>query len=280
MATLARALNRVSGRLAPLSDTAQLDTQVLLASILDRTRAWVLAHPELELNDQQQLKIERAVGRLERGEPLPYVLGHWEFYGLDFEITPETLIPRPETELLVETALEWLKEHPEAGLTIDVGTGSGCIAVSLAHQLPHLRFIAGDLSLPALKVARRNAERHVAGRVEFVQCDLLPPLTKPPNLICANPPYIPTDTLRGLKVFGREPAQALDGGVDGLALIRRLIAQAKEQLASTGALLLEIDASQGESARALATHAFPEGDCEIRSDLAGRDRLLIVRQQD
>lgn len=280
MATLARALNRIVARLASLSDTALLDSQVLLASLLNRSRAWVLAHPEWELDEGQQHKIEQAVGRLESGEPLPYVLGHWEFYGLDFEITPDTLIPRPETELLVETALEWLKEHPDAGLTIDVGTGSGCIAVSLAHHLPHLRHIASDLSLPALKVARRNAERHAAGRVEFVQSDLLPPLTKSPNIICANLPYIPTKTLRGLKVYGWEPAQALDGGVDGLAPIHRLIIQAKEQLALNGALLLEIEASQGETAQALARQAFPEGELEIRPDLAGRDRLLIVRQQE
>ncbi len=280
MATLARALNRIVARLASLSDTALLDSQVLLASLLNRSRAWVLAHPEWELNERQRQKIERAVGRLESGEPLPYVLGHWEFYGLDFEITPDTLIPRPETELLVETALEWLKEHPDAGLTIDVGTGSGCIAVSLAHHLPNLRHIASDLSLPALKVARRNAERHAAGRVRFVQCDLLPPLTKSPNIICANMPYIPTKTLRGLKVYGWEPAQALDGGADGLAQIHRLITRAKEQLAPNGALLLEIEASQGETAQALARQTFPEGELEIRPDLAGRDRLLIVRQQE
>lgn len=278
MTPLVHVLSRTSARLAPLSDTAQLDTQVLLAQILGRSRTWILAHPETELDDRQLGDVERAVQRLEQGEPLPYVLGHWEFYGLEFEITPDTLIPRPETELLVETALAWLRANPEAGLVADVGTGSGCIAVSLAHHLPNLLLIASDISLPTIKVARRNARRHAAGRVQLIQSDLLPPLAQPLDLICANLPYIPTDTLRGLRVYRREPSKALDGGLDGLALIHRLIAQAKENLSPSGALLLEIEAGQGTPAQAFARQAFPNASVQIEQDLAGHDRLLIVRR--
>jgi release factor glutamine methyltransferase len=215
--------------------------------------------------------------RLEAGEPLPYVIGHWEFYGLDFQLNPAVLIPRPETELLIDQGRLWLQANPNRNWAADVGTGSGCIAVSLAAHHPELRLTATDVSAAALQTARKNATRHsVVQRIRFVQADLLAALQGPFDLICANLPYIPSAELKKLKIFGREPGLALDGGPDGLALIRRLLAQAAHKLAPGGLLLVEIEASQGIQALSLAHHFLPAADSVVLPDLAGRQRLLRV----
>lgn len=272
------ALQAVAKGPQPVSETPRLDAQVLAAQILDRSRAWVLAHPEAVLSPEQAARFQAALARLAAGEPLPYVLGRWEFFGLEFAVTPAVLIPRPETELLVERALAWLERNPGRRLAADVGTGSACIAVSLAVHCPGLRLLATDVSAPALAVARQNAARHaVLERIEFIQADLLPPLGSPLDLICANLPYIPEDTLPGLRVSRTEPALALRGGQDGLDLIRRLLALAPGCLAPGGLALLEIEASQGPRALALARGHFPTASLQLIQDLAGRDRLLEIQ---
>jgi release factor glutamine methyltransferase len=265
-------------RLSATSETPGLDAQVLLAHVLERPRAWVLAHPEVILFPDQEKYLEVCLARLEQGEPLPYVLGHWEFYGLDFLVNPAVLIPRPETELLVEQALAWLSATPGRRLAADVGTGSGCIAVSLAVHIPDLQVVASDISREALKTAHMNADRHtVSGRVTCVQSHLFPHTRRPFDLICANLPYIPTEKLSRLKVAGWEPRLALDGGPDGLKHIRPLIESASCSLAPGGMLLLEIEASQGATACALAKASFPDGEICLVPDLAGNDRLVIVQ---
>lgn len=261
------------------SETPSLDAQVLLGHVCGQNRAWILAHPEGVLTSGQQKALGAAVSRLEAGEPLPYVLGHWEFYGLDFTINAQTLIPRPETELMVEQALEWLGAYPERRSAADIGTGSGCIAVSLAVHIPNLRVTASDISSGALEVARANAQQHaVIDRIDFIQADLLSLHAPCPTLhvICANLPYIPTSTLEGLDVFGREPTLALDGGSDGLGLIRRLLPQAFHSLSSDGLLLLEIEAAQGKAVIDLALETFPEAQIDLLPDLAGHDRLVRI----
>jgi release factor glutamine methyltransferase len=271
---LAQITYRIHGR----SDTAGLDAQVLLAHILDRPRAWVLAHPEAQPGIDQLQQVEAAVQRLERGEPLPYVLGHWEFYGLVFEVGPATLIPRPETELLVEEALRWLKSCPGPCLALDVGTGTGCIAISIAVHYPAAQILAVDLSMAALRQAGRNAARHVVGdQIWWVQSDLAPSVGRRFDLICANLPYIPSDTLAGLKVGNWEPKLALDGGADGLDAIRRLIEIGPMLLAPGGMMLLEIEARQGAPVRALAERAFPTADVNVLRDLAGEERLVRIQ---
>lgn len=270
-------LSSLRQRLAPVSDTPTLDAQVLLAFILGKPRAWVLAHPEAVLTNEQRQNLQKASTRLEQGEPLPYILGHWEFFGLDFILTPATLIPRPETELLVEQALLWLEAHPKQRMAADVGAGSGCIAVALAAHVPDLHIIATDLSHQALQATNLNAHRHnVAGRVWLAQADLLPGLACPLDLVCANLPYIPTSTLQSLPIYGREPNLALDGGPDGLAVIGRLLDVAPYFMASTGLLLLEIEASQGEAAQQLALKAFQCAQVQVVQDLAGNDRMLRI----
>ena len=260
------------------SDTPGLDAQVLLAHILGVGRAWVIGHPEAELDDHQEQALENALQRLVAGQPLPYVLGEWEFYGLTFALTPQVLIPRPETELVVERALAWLDENPDRRRMVDVGTGSGCIAITLAVNVPDLQVIAVDCSSEVLQVAHNNARRHaVEKRVQLVQSDLLKMLQGSYDLICANLPYIPTSTLENLAVYQREPGLALDGGLRGVDLIERLLRQSPSRLARGGLLLLEIEASQGSEVHKLARKAFPGAEVQVLTDLAGHDRVVSIK---
>jgi release factor glutamine methyltransferase len=276
-------LSETADRLAPVSDTAYLDASVLLAHVLQKPRSWVLAHPDVGLTDAQQEQLHNALSRLENGEPFPYVLGHWEFFGLDLDITPDVLIPRPETELLVEKAIAWLQESPLRRTVADVGTGSGAIAVSLAVNVPSARILATDISPQALQVARGNARKFDVGqRIEFVRCDLFPArpesvtTDRQLDLLCANLPYIPTGTLHGLPVYGREPTVALDGGEDGLDLFRRLLGRAPGWLAPNALMLLEIEATRGPQALRLASDMFPKAEIHLHQDLTGLDRLLEI----
>lgn len=265
------------------SDSPELDSQVILAHVMDKPRTWLLAHLETPLSAPQLAAVDAAVSRLAAGTPLPYVLGHWEFFGLDFDLTPEVLIPRPETEMLVEKAIAWLQANPARRTVADVGTGSGAIGVTIAAHIPDARVFATDISLSALQVARRNAAKFdVLARLDFIQCDLLPPhhasLSSAGHfdLICANLPYIPTQTLRALQVYGREPVLALNGGEHGLDLIQRLLNLASDWLAPQGLILLEIEASQGMKVVSLAYDMYTEAHIHLHRDLTGRDRLVEI----
>jgi release factor glutamine methyltransferase len=236
-----------------------------------------MAHPEAHLTRRRAAALEPLVVRLESGEPLPYVLGRWEFFGRQFEVSPDVLIPRPETELLVERAIGWLQMHPDRRHAADVGTGSGCIGIALAVNIPDLQVLASDISPAAVALARHNAVKNgVEQRMEFLCCDLFPPDTKF-NLIVANLPYIPTRTLHKLPIFGREPSVALDGGADGLQFIRGLLTAAPGRLIPGGLLLMEIEASEGPAALSLACDGFDEAEIHLHKDLAGRDRILEVQ---
>jgi release factor glutamine methyltransferase len=276
-------LSDITIRLDSISDTAALDASVLLAHILDKPRTWILAHSHPTLTPQQQEHLKESLDRLESGEPLPYVLGHWEFFGMEFDITPDILIPRPETEMIVEKAIAWLQESPMRRTVADIGTGSGVIAVSIAINIPDVNIIATDISPKVLEVARNNAHKfNVEHRIEFVQSDLLP--ARPDSfsteqhldLICANLPYIPTEKLRTLHIYGREPTLALDGGADGLDLFRKLMKLAPDWLAPHGLILLEIEATLGIQALNLARDLFSEAEIQLHQDLTGRDRLLEI----
>ncbi|MCA1899498.1 MAG: peptide chain release factor N(5)-glutamine methyltransferase [Chloroflexi bacterium] len=276
-----------AARIAPFSDTPQLDAQVLLAHFFEKPRAWVAAHPEYEADEAQ---VEPALKKLETGVPLPYVLGRWEFFGLEFDLTPDVLIPRPETETLVEKALTWLNAHPQKRRIADIGTGSGAIAVSIAKQIPDARILATDLSPAALEIAKRNAKKHgVEGQIQFVECDLLPAskvesqnsdlqpsASNLIDLLCSNPPYIPAAALRRLPIFGREPTLALDGGIDGMDAYRRIFEIAPRWLAPQGAILFEIESSLGNETLRLGRSAFPKAKIQIHKDLAGKDRVMEI----
>jgi release factor glutamine methyltransferase len=283
MTNISDTLGQVGELFVRLSETPQLDAQVLLAHVFQKPRTWILAHPETHLTVAQVDSVKQAVSRLRHGEPLPYILGHQEFFGLDFELTPDVLIPRPETELLVERAIAKMETATQPQSVADIGTGSGCIAISLAVHVPELQIVATDISPQALAVAHRNARRfHVEHQIEFIECDLLPSSqvdlpSSPFDLICANLPYIPTQTLHQLPVYGREPTLALDGGSDGLDLVRRLLALAPEWLASGGCLLLEIESTLGAPALSWAYDSFSEAEIHLHRDLTGRDRLLEIQ---
>jgi release factor glutamine methyltransferase len=276
--TIEEILSKIIQGLSQKSESPALDAQVLVAHCLEKSRSWVLAHPEAPLDNVQQNTIISALNRLEHGEPLPYVIGHWEFYGLDFLLTPEVLIPRPETELLVDHGLDWLRLHPQMRQAIDVGTGSGCIGISLAMNITDLHLLLTDISTPALDVARMNAEKYsLSARIKFRQADLLDGISGSWDLICANLPYIPTQVLQKLPVYGREPATALDGGHNGMALIRRLLEQARSRISPGGLMLLEIESSQGAEVNKLAQTLFPASEVHLHKDLSGQDRCVEIR---
>jgi len=276
-APLGELQKELTRRLQPQSETAALEAQVLLAHVLRRPRAWVLAHPETCLTAEQGEQLRQALQRLAQGDAFPYVLGRWEFFERSWLVTPDTLIPRPETELLVEEALHWLQAHPRRRLALDVGTGSGCIAVSLAQRIADLHVVAVDLAWGALQVAQENARLAGVGRrVHLVQADLLPPGRAQFSLVCANLPYIPTAELESLAVARREPRLALDGGPDGLGLIRRLLERLPARLAGPALVLLEIDARQGPAVQELAQRLFRRAAVQVLPDLAGLPRLVWI----
>ncbi|KXK12740.1 MAG: putative modification methylase HemK [Chloroflexi bacterium OLB14] len=275
------------------------DAQVLLAHVLEISRPQLIANLHTPLDSLQLDSATQLFARLKVGEPLPYILGQWEFFGLDFEINKNVLIPRPETELLVEKAISFLKNNPDKRNVIDVGTGSGIIAISIAKHIPDVKIIATDISPKALQVAKRNAIQHgVEKQIEFIECDLLPSDDRPQtadhttssivhrlssiDLICANLPYIPTKTLHGLEVYNKEPTLALDGGDDGLDIYRRLFSLAKQyRLSPQEGLssliwLCEFEETQGKSITHLANDFFENANVHVFQDLAGRDRLLEI----
>jgi release factor glutamine methyltransferase len=263
--------------LVPVTDVPLQEAQSLLGYVLGQPRAFLLAHPETCLSAAQQDQAGRLLERRAAGEPLPYLLGEWEFYGLAFHVSPAVLIPRPETELLVEAALEWLRQAQGRRQVADVGTGSGCIAVSLAVHVPDARVLAVDASLAALRIANKNITRHeLEPRVRLARMDLLSAARGPFDLVCANLPYIPSATVDVLPVARYEPRLALDGGADGLQVVRRLLLDARRVTAPDGLLLLEVEASHGESAPRLARELLPGVAVDMLPDLAGLPRLLRI----
>ncbi len=284
-ATVAEVLRSATARLDGAGcDTPKLDAEILLAYALNKNRTWLYLYPKQSLQPTQYDIYARLIARREQREPVAYIVGHKEFFGLDFLVNQHVLIPRPETELLVETAIE-LTTHTKQRLSIaDVCTGSGCIAITLAKYRPQANVFAGDISQQALAVARQNAARHqMSDRITFLNGDLLVPLTTPVNMIVSNPPYVSRPELAAPvampEVARYEPRLALDGGPAGLAIIERLLAEAKEKLNPYGMLLVEIGSEQGPAVLQLAQGQFPEATIQVKKDLAGLDRLLVVKKR-
>lgn len=261
----------------------RLAAEVLLAHTLGVSRVYLLAHPERVLTDSEWETFAQLVARSAQGEPLFYLIGEREFYGMPFKVTPAVLIPRPETEHLVDAALEWARSRAYRAYTpltfADIGTGSGCIAVALAVYLPNSRGYATDLSPEALEIARENATRHgVVHRLTFLEGDLCAPLPEPVDLLVANLPYVARSEWEELDPAIREyePILALDGGPDGLQVIRRFLAQAPDYLRPMGAVFLEIGAGQGAAVLDLARSAFPRAVVRLLKDSAGLDRVVAI----
>jgi release factor glutamine methyltransferase len=255
----------------------RLDAQVLAAHALGRSRAWVIAHDDTALNDMQAAALQGLITRRAQGEPLAYLLGEREFHGLRLRVTPDVLVPRPDTETLVDWAIELLAPLP-APRVIDLGTGSGAIALAVKHACPHAEVHASDLSVSALAVARSNAHALDLGVTwhRGSWWDAVPSLRF--DLVLSNPPYVaPADP--HLLDLRHEPAMALtpagDRG-DGLADIERIVAAAPRYLAAMAWLLLEHGAEQGQGVRACLERAGL-GAVSTRVDLAGRPRVTAGR---
>ena len=262
------------------SPTPAVDARLLLGHVLDANHTYLIAHSEQLLTPDQQTGYRALLQRASQQTPVPYLIGHAPFLDLDFVVTPDVLIPRPETELLVQAALNWAQTRPAARI-VDVGTGSGCIAISLALRLPASSIIAAvDVSAAALAVARENAQRHgVEDRITFYQGNLLEPVPWSPDLIIANLPYV-TDsewTMLADGVKWYEPSLALRGGVDGLDIIRELLQQASARLTDCGTILLEIGWQQGPTACQAAAALLPAAHITLHSDYAGHDRLVTIQ---
>jgi release factor glutamine methyltransferase len=255
---------------------AYRDAELLLRHVTGFSRASLLAHPERPLSLAQLEAFFQAVERRAHSEPVQYITGVQEFYGLDFKVTPAVLIPRPETEHLVETALALAAEKPGPLRILDVGTGSGAIAVTLAHRLPEAHVVATDISTDALKIARGNAALHsIDSRISFVECDLVPPNSGPFDLICSNPPYVPAGEVLEMQVAAFEPHLALFAGPEGLDAYRRLIPLAAQELVPGGSLLLEIGHGQQSVVESLL-HTSHLLDIYFVPDLQGIPRVAVA----
>lgn len=286
MTTIQEALQQGAEELATADlQGVRLDAQVLLAHVLGFERAQLYAYPEYELSMEQKLAYQAALARRVQREPMAYILGHKEFYGLDFLVDPRVLIPRPETELLVEQALMHIQSRLAEGqrpVVADIGTGSGAIPITIAVEEPRLPYLFGcDISASALEVARMNCERHhVSERVRLLQGDLLAPLPEPVDLLLANLPYVGTREIDAMTpdVLSYEPQMALFSGPDGLDLLLRLCTEAKKSatLKSGGVMLLEIGYQQCKPLTRALRVLWPQAVVTCKKDYAGWDRLVEV----
>ena len=260
---------------------ARLQAELLLADALGKPRALMLAQLDERISPKVAARYAANVARRAKHEPLAYILGHTEFYGLGFVVDRRVLIPRHETETLVELALDAGRHAGRvAPLIVDVGTGSGAIALALAKNLAQARIVATDTSRDALAVARANAKRlHLETRVEFRQGDLLEPVAGLFDLLVANLPYIPSQRFDRLprEVRAFEPRVALDGGEDGLIVMRRLLQQIEPRAARGAIAFLEISEEQGGSARELARQILPRASVALHQDLEGLDRAVEIQ---
>lgn len=261
--------------------SARLEAEILLAHTLKISRASLLARLGDPIESAAAAQFAGMVARRAQREPIAYIVGHQEFYGLELLVDRRVLIPRPETEHVVELALGALNKvpHPEP-VIVDVGTGAGAIALALARNTSRTRVIATDISRDALIVARMNASRlNLAERVEFRQTDLLEGVTEPIDILTANLPYIPLEREAQLprEIREFEPRLATIAGLDGLSIIRRLLEQAPPHMARTGVVFLEISEEQGDAAKALAQALLPTAYVEVHRDLEGLDRVVEVK---
>ena len=271
--SVSQALDNARRALAPKTDSPRLDAEVLLAHVLRLDRAALLARPESALTSEAKMRFEALVARRAQGEPVAYLIGSREFWSLEFEVSRDVLIPRAETERLVEAALERIPVQASARVA-DLGTGCGAIALALARERPRASIVATDVSPKALEVARKNLIRSAIGNVRLLACDWFEAIDAAAfDLIVSNPPYVAdSDPHLRRGDLPSEPRLALAGGPDGLDAIRLIIAGARERLADDGALMLEHGYDQGAAVRRLLENAGFRRIYTLK-DYAGHDRV-------
>ena len=273
--TIAAAISSGAARLSAAGfDTPRLDIEILVRHLLGIDRTALFVRPHEPLSDQKLADLGALVDRRLAGQPIAYLTGEREFMGMPFRVGPGVLVPRPETELLVEDALAWLKNRDEQAV-LDVGTGSGAIAISIAKLSPNSKVIASDASMDALRWAALNRDE-LHAPVELVLGDLTEPFSGPIDFLLANLPYLRPEQLAGNRDIQAEPEMALVSGIDGLDLIRRLLAAAPRVMSSRGAIGLEIDPDQTRAVESLARDRFPNAIITTRVDLAGFPRHVWV----
>ncbi|MGE5750526.1 MAG: peptide chain release factor N(5)-glutamine methyltransferase [Nitrospirota bacterium] len=286
--TLAEAIYQAAQKLSVHGiSTARLDAEVLLSHTIMRDRAWLIIHRDESLNESQRTLFEDAVNRRARREPLQYITGKQEFWGLDFSVTPDVLIPRPETELVVEAALKIIQTTGSQVTIIDLCAGSGCIAVSLAKGPAAPRIFAIDKSDRALAVARENARKHnVSDRIRFLEGDLFGPLAEldlhgMADIIVSNPPYVRSGDLPALQPEVRdfEPELALLAGPEGTEIQQRIVGTAPEFLKKYGALIMEMGQGQSGALTKMVNDTGRYEMPEIMKDLAGIERVIVARKK-
>jgi len=274
--TLKQALSRAREMLVANNiEDASLESELLLRHTLNISRIQLYQDLDHELSPKQEQIFWNLIRRRLNHEPTAYITGHREFYGRDFYVNPHVLIPRPESELLVEMALSLAQNHRVATIA-EIGTGCGAIAISLALSLPQAKIYATDISASAIKVALTNCRKHeVVNGIHLLQGDILDPLPEPVDLIVANLPYVKkAELLQSPAKF--EPLLALNGGPDGLQKIHRLCRQVENKLHPTGYLLLEIGQGQSRAVTALLHNLFPYAKIEVVPDLGGIDRVVSL----
>lgn len=258
-------------------EEASIESEVLLRHVMGIDRARLLASLDADMSPDQRQYFMKLVARRSRGEPTAYITGHKEFYGLDFKVNRHVLIPRPETEMLVEKAISLCRENGYSKIA-DIGTGCGAIAVSLAVNIPSIAVCATDIYAEAIEVARQNSIKHgVEDRITLLKGDMLEPIPEPVDLIIANLPYVRQREIHDTGPLSYEPSTALNGGEEGLDKIERLCRGAGSMLKANGSLILEIGEGQGEAVKAILHKYFTTGKIEIEKDLARIERMATLR---
>ena len=282
--TIQQALLAAIKKLKKSSSTStHLDAEIILSFITNRPREYLHSYPEKKITPRQADNFQRLVKKRQRGLPMAYLTGHKEFYGLDFLVNKNVLIPRPETETLVEEAIKIARQmkksiNDKPLAVYDIGTGSGCIAITLTKFLPGIKIIATDISPVALSLARKNAQKHkILKKVKFYQGNLLAAISKrywPADMIVANLPYLDKSELNNVR---HEPSLALDGGKQGLELLEKIITDSKQSLAPEGVMLLEFSPTQTKAIDYFVERHLPGRRVIFIKDLSGRDRVAMIK---
>ena len=267
---------KTKNKLNSISDVVDSDINAILCNVLGKDLAWCLAHSDENLNEQDLAQLNQMVEKLEIRYPLPYILGEIEFYGNHFNVDSTVLIPRPETEILVELAIEWISFHPTVQKIVDVGTGSGAIILSVLNKFPHLYGLGIDISYQALKIAKKNRDRFSIRQLDFIQMDCLNGLENKFDVILANLPYIPENEVHKLDVAKFEPLLALNGGEKGIEIFKKFIDQIPDHLSIPGLVLMEIQYDQSAFISELISQTIKNYSLSVIKDYAGLDRVIKV----